>query len=202
MNKITYRYTNLPKQAFLLSIMLYFIMRAIIMGQIVIYKLDGYYEATNVPLTIVMYLVIFAVLIMLMRSYSFCYTIYGKDKVTYINRLLRKEKDFDLNKAKLAVFGSRGVKFFADSLADPEKDKPLFFIPFFRGGIIDAISIDRFYRALKERDNMVVVKNFTVLPGYTPKWKFLSVAYAFLAAVVFMSCSTPLTVIIVLFQSR
>ena len=202
MNRITYRYTNLAKQALILSLILYFIMRAIIMVQIVVYRLDGYYEATNVPLTILMYGAIFAVLILLLRSYTFCYAIYGKDKVTYYNRLLRREKSFSLTDARLAVFDSHGVKFFAEEHADPRKDRPLFFLPFFRGGIVEAISIDRFFRTLKDRDDILVVKTFQALPGYAGPWKILTIVYAFIAAVVFMNCSTPLTVIIVLFQSR
>ena len=49
---------------------------------------------------------------------------------------------------------------------------------------------------------MAVIKKFKVLPGYTKKWRFVTIAYALLAAVCLMSLSTPLTVIIVLFQSH
>lgn len=200
MNRITYRSSSLPRQTVLLSLFLYFIMRAIIMAQIVIYKLEGY--DVNIPLTILLYLVIFAVLIFLLRTPKYWYSMYTKEKVTYYNRLLRKETTFHFADAKLAVFDTMGVKFFAEQDADPKNDKPLFMIPFFRGGIVEAVPIDRFFRMLKERDDLLVVKTFKVLPGYTHKWKFLSVFMAFITAAIIMNCATPLTVIIVLFQAH
>ena len=200
MNTITYRYSSLPRQTVILSFGLYFLMRAIIMAQIVIYQLEEY--EVNVPLTVLLYAAIFSVLVFLFRTPKYCYSVYTKETVTYCNRLLRKETTFHLANAKLAVFDTMGVKFFAEQTADPKKDKPLFFIPFFRGGIVEAVPIDRFFRMLKEREDLLVIKTFRTLPGYTHKWKFLSVALAFVRAAVIMNCATPLTVIIVLFQAH
>ncbi len=50
MNKIQYHYTNLAKQIFILICFLYILLRFIIMVEIIVYKIEGYYEATNIPL--------------------------------------------------------------------------------------------------------------------------------------------------------
>lgn len=202
MKKIPYRYTNIAKQAFIITIMLQALFRLIIMAEIVIFKVDKFYENTNIPLTILMYAVIFAILIVLFRGHTFCYSLYDDQQVIYRNTLLRREKELAFADAKLAVLDTFGIKFYADPEADPKTAKPIFFLPFFRDGIIEAVPVNNFYKSLKERGDMAVIKKFKVLPGYTKKWRFVTIAYALLAAVCLMSLSTPLTVIIVLFQSH
>ena len=54
MNKIQYHYTNLAKQIFILICFLYILLRFIIMVEIIVYKIEGYYEATNIPLTLLL----------------------------------------------------------------------------------------------------------------------------------------------------
>lgn len=202
MNKIQYHYTNLAKQIFFIVCFVYALLRFTIMMEIIIFKIDGYYENTNIPLTIIMYVILFAIIILLFRGHKFCYSHYDEQSLIYYNTFLRREKKLELSQAKLAVFDTFGIKFFDDDNADPKTDKPIFFLPFFRDGIITATQIDKFYRMLKESQTIRVIKNFTVLPGYSNKWKFVTIAYGFLAIVLFMSCATPLTVIIVLFQSH
>lgn len=202
MNKIQYHYTNLAKQIFFLICFLYMLLRFTIMLEIIIFKIEGYYEATNVPLTLLMYLAVFAIIICLFRGHKFCYSTYNESLLTYHNTLLKRAKTLNLEDAGLAVFDTFGVKFFASQSADPKTDKPLFFLPFFRDGIIEAVQIDKFYKMLKAKEGIRVVKNFKVLPGYSKKWRFVAIAYGFLSVVLFMSCATPLTVVIVLFQSH
>lgn len=202
MKKIPYRYTNIAKQAFIITIMLQALFRLVIMAEIVLFKLEGYYENTNVPLTVLMYLVIFAVLIALLRGHKFCYSLYDNQKLVYRNNLLRREKTLHFADAKLAVLDTFGIKFYADSDANPKTDKPVFFLPFFRDGVIDAVPVNNFYKFLKEKDDMAVIKNFRTLPGYTKKWRFVTIAYGLLAAVCLLSLSTPLTVVIVLLQNH
>ena len=202
MNKIQYHYTNLAKQVLILVGLLYTLLRFVIMMEIIIFKIDGYYENTNVPLTFIMYAILFAVIIFLFRGHKFCYSFYDDQRLVYRNTLLKKEKTLEFAEVKLAVFDTFGIKFFDKDNINPKADKPIFYLPFFRDGIITAVQIDKFYRMLKENEGIRVIKNFTILPGYSNKWKFVTIAYGFLAVVLFMNCATPLTVIIVLFQSH
>lgn len=195
MNKIQYRYTNIAKQVFLLVCFMYTLLRFIIMMEIIIFKIDGYYEATNIPMTLVMYALLFVVIIMLFRGHRFCYLLYNDSVLIYRNLILHKENRLDLSRVTAATFGAFGVKFY-------EEDKQIFFLPFFRSGIISAVQIDQFYKLLKNDNRIKVNKSFAVLPGYSNKWRLVSIAYAFLAIAVFMNFATPITVIVVLFQSH
>jgi hypothetical protein len=107
-----------------------------------------------------------------------------------------------LSDAKLAVFDTFGIKFYADANINPNTDKPIFFFPFFRGGIVEAVSLNNFYKAMLEREDMQVIKNFRVLPGYTKKWKIVSFIYAIFAVVLGSSLATPIATIITIFQNH
>lgn len=202
MNRIQYHYTNLAKQIFFLICFLYIFLRFTIMMEIIIFKIEGYYEVTNIPLTLLLYAVLFAVIILLFRGHKFCYSTYDENELIFHNTLLRTKKTLHLADAKLAILDTFGVKFFASQTANPKTEKPIFFLPFFRDGIVEAVQIDKFYKMLKANENIRVIKNFKVLPGYSNKWKFVAIAYGFLAVIFFMSCATPITVIIVLFQNH
>ena len=201
MNKIQYHYTNLAKQAFILTLFIYTLLRFLIMMEVIIFKIDKFYEATNIPLTLLLYTLLFVILVTLFFGHKFCYSVYNENSLTYYNRLLRKSRTLDLTQVKTAVFDTMGVKFYTDEKKNVS-DKPDFFLPFFRDGIIQALQIDKFYKKMKADERVTVYKTFKVLPGYSNKWKFVAIAYGFLAVVTFMSCATPLTVVIVLFQSH
>lgn len=202
MKRINYRYTNLPKQILIFAALAYVVMLAIIMAEIAIFKLEGFYEETNFLLTIPLYIVYFAVLFALLRQYKFFYGEYDKDTLTYHNKLLRKSTQFNLSDARLAVFDTFGIKFYADANINPATDKPLFVFPFFRGGIVEAVSLNNFYKALLEREDMQVIKNFKVLPGYTKKWKIVSFIYAIFAVVLGSSLATPIATIVTIWQNH
>ncbi len=202
MNKIQYHYTNLAKQIFFLVCFLYFFLRFLIMMEIIFFRIDGYYESTNIPLTLLLYAALFTIVILFFRGHKFCFSTYDEDHLIYHNTLLRTEKKLELADAKLAVLDTFGIKFFSAQNADPKTEKPIFFLPFFRDGIIEAVQIDKFYKMLKAKEDIRVVKKFKVLPGYSNKWKFVTIAYGFLAVILFMSCATPITVVIVLFQNH
>lgn len=202
MKKITYRYTNLPKQVLFLAGLIYVAMMAIITIEIGIFKLEGYYEEMNFFATAILYIVYFTVLYCLFRQHKFFYGEYNDEVLIYHNKFLRKSKEFHLSDAKLAVFDTFGIKFYADMNINPKTDKPLFFFPFFRGGIIEAISVNNFYKALMARGDMQVIKNFKVLPGYTKKWRIVSFVYAFIAVLFCSSLATPLATIITIWQNH
>ena len=202
MKRINYRYTNLPKQILIFAALAYVVMLAIIMAEIAIFKLEGFYENTNFVLTPVLYAVYFTVLFCLLRQHKFFYGEYDENTLIYHNKFLRKELSFNLADAKLAVFDTFGIKFYANADIVPDTDKPIFFFPFFRGGIIEAVSINNFYKALLEREDMQVIKNFKVLPGYTKKWKIVSFIYAIFAVILGSSLATPIAAIVTIWQNH
>ena len=202
MKRINYRHTNLPKQILIFAALAYVVMLAIIMAEIAIFKLDGFYEETNFLLTSVLYAVYFVVLFCLLRQHRFFYGEYDENTLIYHNKFLRKELSFNLSDAKLAVFDTFGIKFYTDANINPSTDKPLFFFPFFRGGIIEAISVNNFYKELMAREDMQVIKNFKVLPGYTKKWRIVSFVYAFLAVILCSSLATPIATIVTIWQNH
>ncbi|MGN0733125.1 MAG: hypothetical protein ACI4LC_03015 [Emergencia sp.] len=202
MKRISYCRTNNMKLILFGFALIYFILRMIIMVEIVIFKIPGYYENLNIPLTIILYAAIFAVIISILTCHRNFYSLYDDKTLTYYNRYLRREKSLELSEAKLAVFGSRGVNFYTSPDGETSGEAPVFFLPFFRGGIIDALDINGLFLSLKDRDDMRVIKNFTVLPGYGKPWSILKIVYGFLAVVMMVSCATPLALVIVLFQNH
>lgn len=194
MNIISYRYTNTFKQFLLIVCMLYFILCATVIAEVVIFNVPGY--EVNVVGGLLLYGVIFALLVLLFIGYKFCYTLYDEDTVIYYNKLLKKERSIDLSTVDKVVLGKKGVNFYANG----DFENSAMYIPFFRGGIIEALEIDKFYRTMKEREGITVVKEFQVLPGYGKWFTALKVLYVFLTAYILLLCATPLAAVIVLFQ--
>ncbi len=194
MNIISYRYTNTFKQFLLIVCMLYFILCATVIAEVVIFDVPGY--EVNVVGGLLLYGVIFALLVLLFIGYKFCYTLYDNDTVIYYNKLLKKERSIDLSTVDRVVLGKKGVNFYANG----DFENSAMYIPFFRGGIIEALEIDKFYRIMKEREDITVIKEFQVLPGYGKWFTALKVLYVFLTAYVLLLCATPLAAVIVLFQ--
>ncbi len=194
MEIISYHYTNTMKQLMISSIMLYFLLRLVIIGEIVIFDIPGY--DVNILFTVVLYVIIFAALMTLLLGYKFCYTLYDDNTITYYNRLLKKERSIEINDIKKVVLGKRGVNFYKE-----DSDESAFFIPFFRGGIIEALEINNFYTKIKAAEGIHVIKDFKVLPGYGKPFVALKVLYVFLAILIFLNCFTPLATIIILYQS-
>ena len=126
--------------------------------------------------------------------------------ISYFGRMTRggESRSLELSQVRLAVFDTFGVKFYDDPNADYENKnvQPLFFLPFFRDGVVEALDINAFFKMMKEREDVRVIKKFKVLPGYTNKWKALAVAYGFAAVAAFMNTATPLTLFIVLLQNH
>ena len=58
MKKIGYHYTNLAKQILIIICFLYTLLRFLIMLEIMIFKIDGYYDNLNIPLTLLLYAVL------------------------------------------------------------------------------------------------------------------------------------------------
>ena len=170
-------------------------MQATVVAGVVIFKVPGY--EVNILGGLLLYGAIFAVLISFFLGYKFCYTLYDDDTVIYYNKLLKRERSIELSTVNKVVLGKRGVNFYANG----DLENSAMFIPFFRGGIIEAIEIDKFYRTMKEREGIDVVKEFKVLPGYGKGFTALKVVYVFLCAYMLLISVTPLVAVIVLFQN-
>lgn len=202
MKFIRYTYTHVMKQIFFIVCFAYALLHFAVIMEVVLFKLPGFYENVRPFSTVIIYLLIFILLFMLFIQHRFFYSLYDEDKIIYCNLLLRKQKQFEFKNAKSAFFGSTGVKFYDTPNPDVKKDTALFYLPFFRGGIVNAVQINNFYKFLKDKEDMMVYKSFKVLPGYTKKWKLVAVGYLFLALIIFMNCATPLTTAIVLFTNH
>ena len=194
MNIISYRYTNTFKQFLLIVCMLYFILCATVIAEVVIFNVPGY--EVNVVGGFLLYGVIFALLVLLFIGYKFCYTLYDDETIIYYNKLLKRERSIDIASINKVVLGKKGVNIYTKD----DLENSAFYIPFFRGGIVEAIEIDKFYRKMKETEGIEVVKEFKVLPGYGKGFTALKVAYVFLTAYMLLLCATPLAAVIVLFQ--
>ena len=103
MKKIGYHYTNLAKQILIIVCFLYTFLRFLIMLEIMVFKIDGYYDNLNIPLTLLLYAVLFLLLLILFRGHKICISAYDENTLTYYNTLLRKSKSLDLSTVKLAV---------------------------------------------------------------------------------------------------
>lgn len=198
MNKISYTYTNNMKQIFFSIFMLYFVLRLIVIFQIEMYKLEGYYENLMIIPSILLYLAIFAVILCILLGYKFFGSVYDENTLTYTNRITKRSKSIDLNEVKLAVFDKKNIRLYKTD----DQASEAFVIPLFRCGISNAVDVDRFFRMMKDRNDVRVVKTFAVLPGYTKPWRILKIVYGFLAVAALFNLSTPLYTIIILFQNH
>ena len=152
MNKLTYTYTNVPKQLLFYICAFYLVLRSIMDIQIVLYQVEGYADQINLPLELTVNALFFAFWLLLSNGHKLCYTEFNSEKAIYHNRLLRTKKEFLFENARAVFFDKRGIRFFARKEDASDKRKALFFIPFFRDGKINVLEHKRFYDLLKERE--------------------------------------------------
>ena len=204
MNKlrITYNYPTIVRQIMYLTIFFYVLLHFGVMAEIMIFKVEGYYENVRPLMTLLIYLVVFAVIIALFFGHKFCYSEYDASTLTYHNRLLRREKTLDLTQVRFAIFDRFGVKFYNTTTVDSDKDVPIFKIPFYRLGFIHPAELDNLYKMLRARGDVGVVKTYKQLLGYSTPWKLLIVFYGILTYAFLMNCVTPVTAFLVLLQSH
>ena len=76
MNKlrITYNYPTIVRQIMYLTIFFYALLHFGVMAEIMIFKVEGYYENVRPLMTLLIYLVVFAVIIALLFGHKFCYS--------------------------------------------------------------------------------------------------------------------------------
>lgn len=199
MKNIRYIRTNVAKQVFLIMCFIWVALRFIIMMEIIIFKVDGYYQATNIPLTLIMYVVLFAIVIFFFRGYKYFGVKFNDEIVVYQDRLRRKEHAIAFKEVHRVIFDKKGIKFYF--AAHPAPDAvPDLFIPFHRLGKVDAVEVNELFKKVRTFSHINIVKDFTVLPGYGKGNKALSYLYIALTVMVFMTTATPIKVIVVLWQ--
>ncbi len=201
MNKIKYRYTNIAKQVFIIMCFIYVVLRFIIIIQIAVFKIKGYYDTLNIPLTIILYLVLLCFIAFVFLGYKLFYSTYDDNRFSYHNRLLKKDKTIEFDKVKTIIFDTFGIYFYDHDTTERTKKDATLFMPFFRNGVIEALQVDKFFRVMRERGDIRVIKKFRILPGYSKKWTWVAVLYVLLCIFIFINFTTPLTLIIVLFQN-
>lgn len=200
LHKIPYTYTNKAKQVFYFMIIAFLILRLALMAEIYFFHLEGY-QVYLLP-TFFYYLILFALITGLFFGYKFFFTLYDEQKITYHNLLLRRSVTLSFSEIGYARFGRKGISLYRNISPEP-KERPDLYIPFFRLGIIQAIPVNAFFETLiekKKTQNIHIEKTFTVLPGYTKIWNFVSLGYALLSFCLLIVAMEPLYTIIVLFQ--
>ena len=208
MKKLTYTYTNVPKQLLFYICAFYLVLRSIMDIQIVVYQVEGYADKLNLPLELLINAIFFAFWLLLSNGHKVCYTEYNSETAIYRNRLTRAKKEFRFEDARAVFFDKRGIRFFAHKEDAADKKKAIFFIPLFRDGKINALEHKQFYDLLKEREaaigdteHFVVYRSYKEVPGYSRKWKYVAFAYACLDVLLALNCFTPIAVIIGLMEN-
>ncbi len=202
MRKIEYNYSSAFKQLLLAVIALYVLLYYLVVVEIKVFDIKEYADSILFFRSTIVYLVIFAVLGCLFFAHRFCYSIYTPDELTFYNRLLFRQKTLDFSRVKLAVFDTFGVKFYDKEVSFPITEKPFFTLPFYRGGFIDPVQIDKLHHFLQDSKKIPVVKNYKVLLGYGKSWRLLYAFYIFFTICFIIAGVTPLTAVIVLFLNH
>ena len=202
MRKIEYNYSSAFKQLLLAVIALYVLLYYLVVVEIKVFDIPEYADSILFLRSTIVYLVIFAVLGCLFFAHRFCYSIYTPDELTFYNRLLFRQKTLDFSKVRLAVFDTFGVKFYDKEVSFPITEKPFFTLPFYRGGFIDPVQIDKLHHFLEDSKKIPVVKNYKVLLGYGKSWRLLYAFYIFFTICFIIAGITPLTAVIVLFLNH
>ncbi len=196
MEKIKYYYSSMSKQVFLIILGLLFIIRFILFLQVMKYNINSYADDFNIGATLILYLVYLSICVFFFTAYKFFYSVFDEDKITYHNKLLKKENTAYLGKIKRAHLTKRGIL-----LYEGEDEKPCFYLPFFRFGIISPIGVDNLYRLLKKKE-IKIEKDFVILPGQGRKWKWVAVLYTGLTLLVLAPATQTLALVVAIFKTH
>ncbi len=178
MKKIQYYYTSMSKQVFLILVALLLVARFVIITEVMIYNINGYADNFNYTATIVLYIIYFVVCAFFFIGYKLFYVMYDETQAVYHNIILSKKKSVDLTAVNKAVLSKKGCYLYY-----PEEEKHCFFIPFWRLGFVSPVGVDGFYKMLKEK-NVLIEKNFKVLPGMGKTGKLIAAIYTGLALLI------------------
>lgn len=199
MCKISYTYTNKAKIVMYLMLVAAGILRLVLVTEIKVYDIEGY-EVYLLP-TYLYYFVLFAILTGIFFGYKFFYSLFDENMITYCNVLFNRSKSMAMNDIKFADFGRKGVALY-DHINPEKGEQPTLYLPFFRLGIPEAISVNNFFERLIDKKGVVVKKRFEILPGYSKLWSILSLIYAFISFCIMIVCLQPLYTVIILYMSH
>jgi len=196
MEKIKYYYSAMSKQVFILILGLLIIMRFILFLQVIKYDLLEYANNFNLWATVILYGFYLFICMFFFTAYKFFYATFDENQIIYYNKILRKKKIQSLNNIKKAHLSKKGVYLYSNSDSDP-----VFYLPFFRFGIISPVGIDKFYKILKQKD-IEIQKDFSVLPGQGKKWKWVSIIYTCIALFTLASTTQTIALVSAIFKSH
>lgn len=203
--RIVYRYSSLAKQAWFYICAAYLFLWAIVFIEIKLYNVENY--DFSLLSALILLVIGIAFFITISFGHKACYSEYDDNTITYKNKLLLKEKSFNFKDCKVVFFDKTGIKFYNEENDMINKLAPVFKIPFFRDGKIEAVTLHAFFKKMKNREAavndsklFVVYRSYDVVPGYGRRWKYLSFFYACLSIIALVNCCTPLSVAIGLFQ--
>lgn len=196
MEKIQYYYPSMSKQVFLILLMLLIAARFTIFLEVIFFDINDYTSTYNIGASLLLYLFYLVICLFFFFGYKFFYTTYNEDEIIYHNCILRKTKRIDFHRISKAVLGKRGI-----TLYEKEGESALFFLPFFRLGLISPVGVDGFYKLLKAK-NLSIEKQFTILPGHGISRKIASVVYSCLALFVLASLTQSVALAVAILKNN
>ena len=101
--RITYTYPTIVRQIMYLAILFYVLLHCGVTTEVLIYKVEGFYENIIPFPTYVMYILAIALVTALFFGYKFCYSEFNHETLVFHNRLLRREKTLDLTSVKFEI---------------------------------------------------------------------------------------------------
>lgn len=196
MNRIKYYYSAMSKQVFLILLCLFFIVRFALFAEIVIFDVQGYGDSFNIGGTFILYILYILICIFFFIAYKLFYTEYDENTAVYHNKLLKKQISADLSRLRKASLTKKGVFLYYDE----NSSEACLYIPFWRFGKISPVGIDDFYKLLKSKD-IIIDKQFKVLPGYGKSKNLTSLIYSCLALLTLGSLTQSLALFVAILKN-
>jgi len=201
MRKIEYTFITLARQFLFISIFIYVLLHLSVVTEILVFKIDKYYQAFNFPITYLIYGLIVLLIGCLFFQHRFFYAEYTKSTLTYTNKVFHKSRSIDFDNVDNVICDTFGAYFFNKGSVSREKKDADFVLPFFRGGRIDVVQLNKMLDYMSSH-GINVTKTYKIMPGYGKKTKILSFVYGFFAIAIIANCANPIYTVIVLLQAH
>lgn len=169
MFKIRYYYSSLPKQLFIIVLMMALLVR------FTLFFAGGFYKESYVGATVFVYLLALIVCVFFLVGWRFFYSEFNEDTIVYHNLLLKKKTGLELAAVSRALFSKSGISLFYE-----EEERPRFFVPFHRFGVVSPVGVENFMNLMKNR-RVKVEQTYETLPGFGASSKWFSRGYIVLS---------------------
>ncbi|MCQ2547403.1 MAG: hypothetical protein MJ145_00155 [Clostridia bacterium] len=181
-SEISYTYTSIPRQIFILSLMLYCLVS---MASRIVYSIntEGYADIVNLPFIIVLSVFWLVVGFVFLRSYTLFTGSFTSTRLVLKTKFIKKDKVLEFSDVKYAIFDKKGVKFFKKGNKKNSLLNPDFYLPYYKLGKINKESVEELYELLSENKKITVQKNYDEMNVYSMKWKIIAIVFAALAVV-------------------